>query len=60
MLVLSGVFMAMTFVVFLGYGALAHHFRARVIASPRVQTWMQRGFAAAFAALGINLALSGR
>ena len=60
MLVLSGIFMLMTFVVFVIYGVLAHRLRTHVIGSRRVQRWMQRGFAAAFAALGINLALSGR
>jgi len=60
MLVLSGIFMLMTFVVFVIYAVLAHRLRTHVIGSRRVQRWMQRGFAAAFAALGINLALSGR
>jgi len=58
--ILSGVFMAMTFVVFVIYGFLAHAFRRVVIDSPRVQSWLRRGFAAAFAGLGINLALSDR
>ena len=58
--VLSGVFMAMTFVVFVVYGFLAHAFRRSVIDSPRVQAWLRRTFASAFAGLGINLALSDR
>jgi threonine/homoserine/homoserine lactone efflux protein len=58
LLTLSGVFMAMTFLVFVAYGLLAHAFRSSVIESPRVQSWLRRGFASAFAALGINLALS--
>jgi threonine/homoserine/homoserine lactone efflux protein len=60
MLLLSGVFMAMTFVVFVVYGLLAHAFRRAVIESPRVQAWLRRGFAAAFAGLGVNLALAER
>jgi threonine/homoserine/homoserine lactone efflux protein len=60
MLVLSGVFMAMTFVVFMIYGVMAHSVRATVADSPAVQRWMQRTFAASFAALGVNLALSER
>ena len=60
MLLLSAVFMAMTFFVFVAYGFLAHAFRAAVIESPRVQAWLRRSFAAAFAALGANLALSER
>jgi threonine/homoserine/homoserine lactone efflux protein len=57
---LSAVFMAMTFVVFVTYGSLAHAFRAAVIDSPRVQTWLRRGFAGAFAGLGVQLAVSDR
>ena len=60
MALLSGIFMAMTLVVFVTYGILAHAFRAAVIESPRVQAWLRRGFAAAFAGLGLNLALSDR
>lgn len=60
MLVLSAVFMAMTFVVFVVYGALANAFRTAVIESPRVQVWLRRAFAGVFASLGVNLALSDR
>jgi threonine/homoserine/homoserine lactone efflux protein len=60
LLTLSGVFMAMTFGVFSIYGLLAHTFRQAVIESPRVQSWLRRSFAAAFAGLAINLALSDR
>jgi threonine/homoserine/homoserine lactone efflux protein len=60
LLLLSGVFMAMTFAVFVIYGLLAHLFRRDVIESPRVQSWLRRGFAAAFAGLGTQLALSER
>jgi threonine/homoserine/homoserine lactone efflux protein len=58
--VLSGIFMAMTFVVFVIYGFLAHSFRKAVVESPRVQAWLRLGFAATFAGLGINLAASDR
>jgi threonine/homoserine/homoserine lactone efflux protein len=60
MLILSAVFMAMTFAVFVVYGLLAHAFRRAVIESPRVQGWLRQGFAAAFAGLGINLAAAQR
>ncbi len=60
MLVLSAVFMAMTFAVFVVYGALANTFRRAVIESPRVQAWLRRTFAGAFAGLGVNLALTDR
>src|SRR5512134_2425904 len=56
MLVLSAVFMAMTFAVFVVYGLLAHALRRLVIESPRVQAWLRRSFAGAFAGLGVNLA----
>lgn len=58
LLVLSATFMAMTFVVFVAYGFLAHVFRQAVSASPRVQAWLRRGFAATFAGLGANLAFT--
>ena len=60
MLVLSGVFMLMTFVVFVGYGLFAASLRDHVISRPRVLTWMRRSFAAAFVALGARLALTDR
>ncbi|HEX8987187.1 MAG TPA: LysE family translocator [Rhodocyclaceae bacterium] len=60
MLTLSGIFMAMTFAVFVGYGVLADAFRHAVIDSPRFQAWLRRGFAAAFAGLGVELALAER
>ncbi|HET9223903.1 MAG TPA: LysE family transporter, partial [Roseiflexaceae bacterium] len=60
LLTLSGVFMAMTFVVFVVYGYLANAFRRAVIESPRIQAWLRRGFAAAFAGLAVNLAFSER
>ncbi|RJF92009.1 LysE family translocator [Noviherbaspirillum saxi] len=60
LLLLSSVFMAMTFAVFVVYAVLAHAFRKFVIESARVQTWLRRSFAAAFAGLGANLALSDR
>jgi threonine/homoserine/homoserine lactone efflux protein len=58
MLLLSAVFMLMTFVVFSIYGLLAHQFRVVVIGSPTVQSWMRRSFATAFAGLGLSLAFS--
>ena len=60
MLRTGGVFMAMTFVVFVVYGLFAAAVRAHVISRPRVMTWMRRAFAGAFAALGAKLALADR
>lgn len=58
MVFLSGVFMAMTFVVFVIYGVFAAAVRHHVISRPSVMAWMRRSFAAAFAGLGVKLALS--
>jgi threonine/homoserine/homoserine lactone efflux protein len=60
LLVLSAVFMAMTFAVFIVYGFVAHAFRRLVIESPAVQRWLRYSFAAAFAGLGARLAASER
>lgn len=60
LLLLSGVFMAMSFAVFVAYGLLAHAFRRAVIESPRVQSWLRRGVAVTFTGLGAQLALSER
>lgn len=56
LLLLSAVFMAMTFAVFVVYGCVAHAFRQLVIESRTVQGWLRYGFAAAFAGLGARLA----
>jgi threonine/homoserine/homoserine lactone efflux protein len=60
MLLLSGAFMLMTFVVFVVYGLFAASIRNHVISRPRVLTWMRRAFAGAFVALGAKLALAER
>jgi threonine/homoserine/homoserine lactone efflux protein len=60
MLELSGVFMAMTFVVFALYGLFAAAMRDKVVSRPAVMTWLRRSFAAAFVALGAKLALTER
>jgi len=60
MMELSGVFMAVTFVVFAIYGLFAAAMREKVIGRPAVMKWMRRTFAGAFAALGLKLAFSER
>ncbi len=60
MIELSAVFMAMTFVVFVGYGLFAATVRDHIVSRPRVMTWLRRTFAAAFLALGAKLALAER
>ena len=58
LLLLSAVFMVMTFVVFVAYGFVAHAIRKLVVDSARVQSWLRHGFAAAFAGLGTKLAFT--
>jgi threonine/homoserine/homoserine lactone efflux protein len=60
MLLLSAVFMLVTFVVFVGYGLCAAAVRDRVIARPQVMDWLRRVFAGAFVALGARLAFTDR
>jgi len=58
MFMLSLVFMAMTLIVFVLYGISANGVRGYVVNSPKVILWLQRSFAATFAALGVKLALT--
>ena len=60
MLWLSAIFMAVTFVVFVGYGLFAAAVRDHVISRPRVLTWVRRVFGGAFVALGARLAFAQR
>ncbi|MEO1199451.1 MAG: LysE family translocator [Pseudomonadota bacterium] len=60
MVMLGLVFMAMTFAVFIVYGAFAAVIRARVLASARAMRWLRRTVALAFAGFGLRLALEGR
>jgi threonine/homoserine/homoserine lactone efflux protein len=58
LILLSAVFMATTFVVFVVYGFLAYAFRKAVIDSPRVQIWLRRSFAAIFAGMAAELSFA--
>jgi threonine/homoserine/homoserine lactone efflux protein len=60
MLVLSGVFMAMTFLVFLVYAQVAAAMRERVLARPVLLTRVRRAFAVCFLVLSGRLALEAR
>jgi threonine/homoserine/homoserine lactone efflux protein len=60
MLLLSAAFMAMTLAVFVLYGLFAASVRDRIVTRPAVMSWLRRGFAGAFAALGAKLALAER
>jgi threonine/homoserine/homoserine lactone efflux protein len=57
---LSGVFMAMTFVVFVGYGLAAAALREQVLTRPRVLDRVRKAFAVSFAGLGLRLAAESR
>ena len=58
MFILSIVFMAMTLIIFILYGTSANGVRRYVVNSPRLIVWLQRSFAAIFAALGAKLAMT--
>ncbi|WPE22249.1 LysE family translocator [Shinella zoogloeoides] len=60
MLVLGGVFMALTFLVFAIYAGLAASLRQQVLSRPRFMLWTQRSFAAALGVMGLRLALTDR
>ncbi len=60
MLLLSAVFMGMTFAVFVLYGLFAAATRQHILSRPTVMAWLRRTFAAAFVALGARLALTDR
>jgi threonine/homoserine/homoserine lactone efflux protein len=57
---LSGVFMAMTFMVFVLYGLFAASVRDRIVTRPEVMKWLRRGFAGGFCLLGARLAFAER
>lgn len=57
MVTLGAVFMGLTFVVFCLYGAFAAAARDMLLGSERAMRWLNRGFAAIFAALAGRLAL---
>lgn len=60
MLLLGGVFMGMTFIVFCLYGLLASHVSQYLIGSSKVTKYLQRCFAVSFALLATKLALTER
>lgn len=60
MLWLAAVFMALTFIVFVGYGGFASAARRYVISRPKVMLWLKRGFAGTFGLLGLRLAMAER
>jgi threonine/homoserine/homoserine lactone efflux protein len=57
---LSGIFMLLTLVVFIGYGIFAATIRTHVVSRPQVLRWMRRVFAGGLVALAARLALADR
>ncbi len=57
---LGGIFVVMTYVVFIGYGLTAATLSTRVLGRPRVARWLRRVFALSFVALGARLATEAR
>ncbi|MGV8853313.1 MAG: LysE family translocator [Devosia sp.] len=58
MLALSGVFMAVTFLVFAVYGLFAAAIRGQIVRRPAIMVWIRRSFAGAFVLLSARLALT--
>jgi threonine/homoserine/homoserine lactone efflux protein len=60
MLLLSAIFMVLTFVVFVAYGVFAASARRHLVGRPRVVRRFRQAFAASFVALGAKLATTAR
>ena len=60
MSILSAFFMVLTLFIFVVYGISAHGVRRSIKNSPTTVVWLQRFFAATFAALGAKLAVTGQ
>ena len=60
LVLLALLFMLLTFIVFVGYGACASLARDYVISRPAVLKWLRISFAGAFGFLGLRLAISDR
>ena len=58
MLTLSIIFMGLTLLIFILYGFMAHGVRKYIHDAPKRVFWLQRSFAATFAALGAKLAIT--
>jgi threonine/homoserine/homoserine lactone efflux protein len=58
MVFMSVAFMAMTLIIFILYGLAAHSVSRQLASAPKGLVWLQRSFAAAFAALGVKLAMT--
>jgi threonine/homoserine/homoserine lactone efflux protein len=56
MILMGGIFMALTFVIFVLYGVFAAFARTWLLQSKTVMTWLNRSFAGIFTALSLRLA----
>ncbi|MUO80074.1 LysE family translocator [Agrobacterium vitis] len=56
----SGLFMAMTFIVFALYGWMASGLRKHILSKPRTVKTLYKGFSAAFLLMSVRLALAER
>ncbi len=56
MILLGAIFMGMTFAIFVLYGVFAAFARNQLLQSEIIMRWLNRSFAAIFAALGLRLA----
>lgn len=59
LMALAAIFMLLTFLVFALYGLFASAARSAILTRPAIMIWMRRSFAAAFAAMGLRLAIEG-
>jgi threonine/homoserine/homoserine lactone efflux protein len=59
-MILGLLLMAMTIVIFIGYGLFASLLRRKVLDSPRILKAIKWCFASVYMALGLRLALSDR
>ena len=60
MLLLSAVFMLLTFVVFVAYGLVAAAVREQLLSRERPVQWLRRAFAGTFVAVAVRLAITDR
>ena len=60
MVFLGAIFMLLTFIVFVIYGAFASAARAHILTKPKVMVWLRRIFATTFGLLSLKLAFSDR
>jgi len=57
---LGAIFMAVTFIIFVGYGLAASSIRRLILSRPKIFTVIRYGIAGTFASLGLKLAMSER